>query len=173
MDPPLNLRGGGGGGLEYLLRTLKIVNCIACLFRRVHRTSPKLFLWKIPPPPTTFYSGDRVYRTVWRGLWQSLLVFIASHNLFQIFCTGVLFVTESNWNWVPDLPGSDLAPRRCGWPIRQMHTVLGLITIMFVALLSSDHQGFRRYKSCIIIIITTAHKSSPLRASTTGPANVI
>ena len=51
---------------------------------------------------------------------------------------------------------SDLNPRWSGWPRRQTQTVFGTmsrIMIMFVAPLSSDHRGFRRYRSLLLLLL--------------------
>ena len=51
---------------------------------------------------------------------------------------------------------SDLNPRWSGWPIRQTQTVfrtMSRITIMFVKPLSSDHRGFRRYRSLLLLLL--------------------
>ena len=51
---------------------------------------------------------------------------------------------------------SDLNPRWSGWPRRQTQTVFGTmsrITIMFIAPLTSDHRGFRRYRSLLLLFL--------------------
>ena len=51
---------------------------------------------------------------------------------------------------------SDLNPRWSGWPRRQTQAVFGTmswITIMFIAPLTSDHRGFRRYRSLLLLLL--------------------
>ena len=55
----------------------------------------------------------------------------------------------------------DLNPRWSDWPKRQTRTVFGTIsriTIIFVAPLSSDHLGFRRYRSLLLLLLFLCHK---------------
>ena len=88
--------------------------------------------------------GSRAFFVVAPRLWNELPLEIRK------------LVSRRNWKLIFWSGFSDLNPRWSGWPRQQTQTVFGTmsrITIMFVAPLSSDHRGFRRYRSLLLLLL--------------------